>query len=347
MIMKKIPVKYKETATTKYVVPQKRNPIFEAFRKGHYEHCKALIKDIRDRSFQDVKTVIDIGDVEFLRFYLNIRKASHNFYHAFFDLQFLIETPKAMQPILCEALSVKDRFPQLLVELTKLKSIPDQDLVKVLLEAGIDAVNTDHDGNSALLNCVSRNNLDDDIFELLVSKSSVNNADNEGYSPLIIACMSGRGERVKTHVNVLLRAGADVTMKDVRGNTAFDHVVSREMSFQESDLAEIIAMLLNNGHKPKLSDGRIFYNRKQIFELLSFDALKELMLTFEHNVRLKNQLLPEMVKQIWSQKPEIAGNSDYTNILREVETLNKDVMIELLQLLPEGEAAARELMTRK
>ena len=100
------------------------------------------------------------------------------------------------------------------------------DVVKVLLAAGGDINSVDKDGSNALM-AVIINNQVKVMDYLLEQKIEINNTDKTmGWTALIWAIKQGRDDVV----DKLLASGADITMKDHAGKTAYDWAVEQNKS---------------------------------------------------------------------------------------------------------------------
>ena len=88
-------------------------------------------------------------------------------------------------------------------------------LVKKLLNSGVDAKATDSNGQSALMYAAIRGN--DKAVELLLPKSDTKATDNLGSSALMLAAVYGNIKVVE-----LLLPFSDVKVTNRRGNTALD-----------------------------------------------------------------------------------------------------------------------------
>ena len=90
-------------------------------------------------------------------------------------------------------------------------------IVKTLLAAGADVNARDAIGTSALMFAASAPNGKDAASALLDAGAQINMVDgNEHFSALMWAAAEGQAENVE----VLLANGADLTLKDVDGDTA-------------------------------------------------------------------------------------------------------------------------------
>ena len=89
------------------------------------------------------------------------------------------------------------------------------DMVKSLLDGGVDAKATSNYGNSALMMAAARGN--DKVVELLLPKSDVQATDNNGFSALMFAAENGFAKSVD-----LLLPRSDPKAADEWGNTALD-----------------------------------------------------------------------------------------------------------------------------
>ncbi len=116
-----------------------------------------------------------------------------------------------------------------------LKSRVDQDLLELLIDNGADLFYTDDEGVSIFDFAITYNNMF--MIRLLLEKGKdVNEITRKsGFTPLMAAVCYGRYDILK----VLLEAGADVTLADNKGLTAYGFAKKMQKSGMIKLLEEI------------------------------------------------------------------------------------------------------------
>lgn len=118
-------------------------------------------------------------------------------------------------------------------------SCPDDNIVKILIDAKASFDKPNKFGTTPLLEAAAKNN--NSAFHLLEAKASANSLNNTGNTALMYAC-----EKNNTRLAIqLINAKADLTCKNQKGNSALMIAVSHKFKAKE-----IVQYLLLNGAIP-------------------------------------------------------------------------------------------------
>ena len=140
------------------------------------------------------------------------------------------------------------------------KDIPDYpaylkkrlDITDFLLKHGADIHQKDERGNNLLFIAVWKDN--PQLLEYLISKGiDVNEANNHGQTPLMKAAKSENGIEM---IKILLKHGADKTIKDKDGRTAYKHITMFNM---DPKVKELLAVTPTINHYDLPPAAQAFY----------------------------------------------------------------------------------------
>jgi|GEM_PF-3566099 len=112
-------------------------------------------------------------------------------------------------------------------------ALGDISLIKLLLSYGADPLQKDKDGWNALMMATDKCN--SEAFFILKEKIDINEKDNYGKSPLLIASLSG----CKTLVDYMIKENIDLNQADKQGNSAV-------ILASDKNRTEILKSLLDN-----------------------------------------------------------------------------------------------------
>jgi len=118
-------------------------------------------------------------------------------------------------------------------ELIHAAEVDSLDLVKLFVEVGEKVNAADINGNTPLMTALksysSRPSILEMVNYLISVKANVNQANNDRYTPLMAVANTYSNNNVEINIEIaktLLAAGADLSKKDISGNTALQYAVN-------------------------------------------------------------------------------------------------------------------------
>ncbi|XP_050411361.1 putative ankyrin repeat protein RF_0381 [Patella vulgata] len=157
-------------------------------------------------------------------------------------------------------------------------------LMEYLLEIGVDINQQDKNGDTPLISAAS--DMKQDLLKYLVNIGcEVNTQNHQGQTALMVL---GQDRHYLELLEILMKAGADINLRDVKGQTFFQYYTANNISYQFDYQHKELEFLLQNGCLPFIDIAN--QNGDTLFTKLfsDEDAFPMLWFLITENCSLKN-----------------------------------------------------------